>query len=851
MKKLLLFVIVMLLSVGIAQAALTDELVDYYSFDDGSLNSDSSNSVLTKTGSPSNTTGFINEAYNFTAQSQYFVNASGGSHYATATVNMWLYWRGDDSRSTYNYFAVGCPTWPGTDCRNIGYPNAANSFRIASDADGGCFADTGFSNSNEWFMATVVFNSSGAYIYINGTLNGTNTTAGCQSGVDLPNQFSRFALRDDDWFNGLIDEYGQWNRSLTPDEIIQLFNSGNGYAYPFAPITTDVNFTLTDAWNGSIISNFTVNISWTNGTVQTETTTTGGVFLTNVSDTNTNVNVSYYGMTDYFNASVTNASITANTTNTVTTTTYQSILNVFAREKISNLTVNGATYYIGATGSSQRFNITADTHTVTFTHPAYYNLSDTVTTTALTTTNTTVSGVYFSLVNVSAYYANGTSLTNFGLNVTSQNVTNWTGEVVETTNGTTWYNLINGTYSATINSTEGNQTFSFTVDDTTENIAFYYFSIDNCSTFTETMLNFTVLKESDDTLLNNTNLSIWVNASSDFLAVPLQFNFSFFTGNYYALCVPNNTVSNWTINAQAEYSNLPTYAEKNYWFVNYPLNSSPTNINLYLTNNTAQLKLQLRDFNDDAISDAYISVLSYDLGTNSYRTTEIVKTDSSGDAYAQIVQNTAWYAFLVEYDGDVILQTLPTKITSTTLTLRADLQTDYFASYDVVQGITSDLTFNNATTTFSFTWSDPTGSTAQGCLELTRISINGETELNSSCVTSSAATLLMNITDVPGTNTYKADGYAVVSGQNFHLQTLSVTFNSTFKTFGLSGIFLSMLVILTLVLVGLWHPVAAVILMVVGVVTTNVMSLFYMNWTYLITFVILAGITIYRTGRSD
>ncbi len=285
--------------------------------------------------------------------------------------------------------------------------------------------------------------------------------------------------------------------------------------------------------------------------------------------------------------------------------------------------------------------------------------------------------------------------------------------------------------------------------------------------------------------------------------------------------------------------------------MDYPLNASPTDVNLYLTNDTIQLTLSVKDYNDDAISDAYISVLSYDLGTSSYTTTEIVKTDTEGDAFAQIIQNTAWYAFLVEYEGEVIIQTLPTKITTTTLTLRANLDTDYFASYDVTQGITSDLTFNNATAAFSFTFSYPTGGVAQGCLVLTRISINGETELNSSCATSSAATILMTIPEAVGTNSYKADGYATISGQDFLLETLTHAYSTTYRTFGLSGIFLSMLLILTLVMVGLWHPAASVVLMVVGVVVTNVMNLFYLNWTYIITFIILAVITIYRTGRSE
>lgn len=410
---------------------------------------------------------------------------------------------------------------------------------------------------------------------------------------------------------------------------------------------------------------------------------------------------------------------------------------------------------------------------------------------------------------------------------------------------------MSGVYTASINSSEGTETFSFLVDGRTENISYFYFDMDNCTAYTNVILNFTILDEVSGLLLNDSSLSIWFNITSSYLIGGKEFNLSYDTGNYYLVCIPNYTITNWTANAQADYSKAG-YDEKNYYLVDYLLNNaSTTKINLYLNNGTTQTKLQVRDYNDDPISDVYIKVLSYDLGTNSYITTEIVKTDTDGDAYAQIVQNTNWYAFILEYDGEIILQTLPTKITTTTLTFRINLDTDYFASYDVTQGITHSLTYNNDTTSFSFVWSDPTNNVQQGCLRLTRRSINGDTVINTSCVTSSAADVLLNITGALGTNTYIADSYVLIAGQQFQMDSLSISFNDTYRTFGASGLFFSMLLIIVLVMVGLWHPVAAILLMIIGVVVTNIIGLFYLNWTYIVTFIILAVITIYRTGKSD
>lgn len=858
-KKFLFLVCLFMLciSVNFVSAALTDSLVYYFRADEAgntSLVNATGSYVLPEVGNVPNATGLINGSRGDTSTANYFENASSPLVVGNNTNVTYAFWINN----------VSAPSGTTALLSNI---NTGDHYEVI-------YYFTGNISFYVWkttFVgATIPFTADGNWHFVVATWDGTNHNVSVWvdgiKGVDytcpdsLSGNTEKLTLGTDDAHTHdpafLFDEIGFWSRKLTQTEINELYNVGVGCTYPFTDCLvepTSINFTATDDFNGSSIQSFSVNLTWNNGTLETRNTVTGTINFHNVSYDAHVVNVTYWNVTDYYPNTLYDLVVSANTTNDVSSGMFQAIGSFTATAKISNTSISGGVFYIDSKSGSL-FNLSAGSHTVNFTHGNYYDLNgSSISVGALTNSTYTIPNVYSSIVNITVYYSNGTVLndTSFGINITHNSYPLWNGEQLETSNGTAWFYLVNGTYTARLNSSEGNQTFTFVVDASTENIGFYYFGIDNCSDYHNTMLNITILKESDESLLDNSTLNIWLNATSTFIDTYYFFNFSFSIGNHYSLCVPDNTVSNWTINAQAEYSKLPTYVEKNYFFVNYPLNASPTYVNFYLTNNTAQITLQVRDYNDDAISDAYVSILSYDLGTNSYRTTEIVKTDSDGNAYAQVVQNTNWYAFLVSYDGAVILQTLPMKITTSTLTLRANLETDYFASYDVVQGVSSDLTFSNGTQTFSFTWNDPTGNVAQGCLHLTKKSINGETLLNTSCTTSSSATLLMSIPESVGTNTYAADGYLVIGGQNFAVQTLSVSFNNTYKTFGLSGIFFSMLLILTLVLVGLWHPVAAIVLMVVGVVATNVMGIFYMNWTYIITFIILAVITIYRVGKSD
>lgn len=648
--------------------------------------------------------------------------------------------------------------------------------------------------------------------------------------------------------DGLLDELRYYEEAINDTGIMNIFEFGLEQG------NTTVNFTAVDDYNSTSISNFSINITWNNGTTQTETTSTGGVYLNlGLNNASLTANVSYYNATNYFNTSLSSQTITANTSNTVTARMFQAVVNMNATEKVSGNGISGGTFYVGSK-SGTVFNLTAATHVINFTRSGYYDRNgSSFVITALTNTTQTVIGVYSSIANISVYQSNGTILSVYGINITSITYPSWTGETGTTTNGSYYFNGINGTYQATINSSLGNETFNFTITATRHNFSYYYFTINNCSPMGQVVLNFTVRNEDTEALINNSAFNAWFNITSSSFIGQRLFNITYSSGNYYLICIPNNTITNFTANAQIKYSNLATYAEKNYYLWDYTLYNSPTtNINLYLTNGTTQVKLQVRDYADDGITDVYIKVLSYDLGTNSYKTTEIVKTDSEGDAYAQLVLNTYWYAFILEKDGEIIQQTSPTKITSSPRTFRVITGADYFDSYDVIQGITHSLTYNNATTTFSLTYSDPTGGITQGCIRLTKRSINGDTILNTSCVTSTAATILMNISDGSvGSNTYIADAYAFISGESFSLNSTSVNFNTTYKKFGANGLFLSMLLIIVLVMVGIWHPAVAIIMMLLGVVITNVMGLFFLNWTYIITFIILGVITAYRTSKSD
>lgn len=712
------------------------------------------------------------------------------------------------------------------------------------DVAGNNFYYSIFYNAGVSSLICSVAETVGVWVHLAVTYNGThlvgykNGTVACSSaGIIIPyfggtEPFYLGNYYDGTYtLNGAIDEASVWNRSLNATEIQEVMLGIN---------VSHGNFSITanDEWNGSSL-NISVCVDGTcYGTNMTVTTD----ILQN-STTTHNVTI---GTTNYFNRTYTNYNVSSNLVGRL----HQAEVCFNATSKVSGSYITPNNFTINSTTRTSCFNISAGTHNVMANKTGWYSKNQIFTVTVLSNITRTIENLSSSLANITVYYSNGTKISNWNISITSDDYPSWPAENGSTSSGSYNFSGINGTYTAIMNDAIGTETFTFTLNAYTQNISFYHFGIDNCTAYHVPTMNFTIWNEETAALLNNSALNIYLEITSSYYPGNKIYNFSFSTGNYYALCVPNNTITGWTAYAQAEYSNLPNYDEKNYYLINYNLSNTSANIDLYLAYNTSQLKLKVRDYTDQGISNAYIKVLSYDLGTNSYKTTEIVKSDSSGDAYAEIIPNIQWYAFIVEYNGRIYLQTLPTKITTSELTLRISLTSDYFTNYNIVAGIANILFYNNATSTFSFTYDDPTGNVQQGCLQVTERNAFRDSVLNTTCVNSSASTILISIAGVAGNYTYIASSYAMIDGISIPLNSTSVNLNTTYKMFGALGWLITFLLVITLVLVGCWHPSVAIVLAVFGIIASVIMNFIYVTWTSIVVLVIIGAIALYRVGNK-
>ena len=254
-----------------------NNIVSYYNFNEGTgtnlddLITHTYNGTLIN--NPEWVGGILGGALNFSNVTLQYVNFSTFYGFddvnESITVNTWIY--PNITEGITQYIAGKGVNW-------IFYQKGAK-LTFAMAVTGGGYTNTWTStndilNKGKWQMVTVSYNGTGAEgvaMYVNGTsmpvlLDAWNDN----SWVNLSGPFTIGRSPGlERYFNGGIDEFGLWNRTLSSSDIVELYNGGTGLTYPTQ------NVTLYSPADGLLTNletiNFTVNYSssyysWINGT---------------------------------------------------------------------------------------------------------------------------------------------------------------------------------------------------------------------------------------------------------------------------------------------------------------------------------------------------------------------------------------------------------------------------------------------------------------------------------------------------------------------------------------------------------------------------------------------------------
>lgn len=241
--------------------ALIDNILHYYKFD-----SDADDSVGSNNGTvngASNVSAKINNGYSFDGNNDTIITSdtSFGNGLANFSINVWF------KTSVDNTSMFLCGKNNGTD----------NAYQIMAHSGGNMLfihgttvtqyptaVSTDFTPyaDNNWHMATFTYNGSTLKAYVDNVEIGTPVSL-TGVGRTYTKAWTIGTSGSANYWNGLLDEVGFWNRALTTAEINRLYNNGLGKQYPFPQALIDnilAYYKMDSDANDSVGSeDFTVN----------------------------------------------------------------------------------------------------------------------------------------------------------------------------------------------------------------------------------------------------------------------------------------------------------------------------------------------------------------------------------------------------------------------------------------------------------------------------------------------------------------------------------------------------------------------------------------------------------------
>lgn len=220
--------------------AITDGLVSYWPFDESSGNATDVHGAndVTNVNSIAYATGILNNSADLEASnSNYFYTGDTADLSITGdlTIVGWINKESDTNVGNILTKRTGTGNQ-----RSYGFYAYTDLLGLDLSDDGNALTTGQVSTTltnGTWYQVGMVYDASAGEVtfYKNGTQTGA--TQGSMD-TSIFNSTSDLCIGclfspAQDFFDGKIDELGIWNRTLTAEEISELYNSGTPLAYPF------------------------------------------------------------------------------------------------------------------------------------------------------------------------------------------------------------------------------------------------------------------------------------------------------------------------------------------------------------------------------------------------------------------------------------------------------------------------------------------------------------------------------------------------------------------------------------------------------------------------------------------
>jgi len=806
----------------------SDDITSYWKLDESSgividqlgLNNGTNNGATT------GVTGKINTAYNFIIADSDYINISNSTSINQYIINnefsvsTWVNFnlRGTDATNNMVVFGRQNNIYINTDKAADGFGYLEVSFYM--DDDSRQIAKTTINPEiDTWYHIVATYDGSNIYIYVDGVQEGTLAFSGTLRDSEEKIVFGQYGAGGD-YMDGIIDEVGLWPRALTPTEVTELYNGGDGLAY-----SSGADISLESPSNGTIISdtetNFTAsgsnlssnNYKWKNLTYYVWDTT--GLFnktFIDITDNETfnqtlaidgfisgNYEWNVYGC--YSNATYNNC--------TFSDTNYTFEWRPF---KIVGQDYNEFVYET----DRQRFNLTINTLSSILNVDSKLNYNGTLYS-ATTSCSSGVCNIY-SIIDI-PLVASG-----------------------ETINRSLYWNIT--VY-------DGTNTYSFDTTDETKEQNITRIHLEKCGgVYTTQTINFTAYYETNLTRINpfyiTGTFDTWFGSGSVYRTK----SFDESSTADLKLCItPTN--KNQYSNAHIEYKfndeNI-TFIPRNYFFQNKTLTNISEEINLLLltAEDSTSFIIKVQDQKLSPVTKALVYIQKYYPSTGLYKTVQIAKTDSNGETIGFYETETTDYKHIIIKNGITLLETASQKVVGKsvpyTLTFTIGTALGYpWAPFKDDTNVDTNLTFDDNTNIVTFNYIENTsGYVSSGRLLVFRNSLTNSTQLIICNVSSSesSATLTCDLGSYNGT--FIAIAY-INEGSEAIIQ---FTITDARDIFGNDGLFLAMMIILTAGFSMMWNPTAGIISINAAVIFVNIIGLMTVSPVFIFGMISISVITI-------
>lgn len=791
-------------------------LVLYYKLDN------SSGAVFDITGNLNNGTnngatrgvpGLINNSFSFDGTNDWVNVTNNWTTGVDWSISLWV--NGSDSDCSVSQYIMDLRS--SSAVRHLircfsGSSNVVLEYDDGSQDDG-LFGSNSAVFNNSWNHLVATVDSGDLKTYLNGiSIQNTTGLGSLPLSASDTGSIGSIRLGNNLFFNGSVDEVGIWNRTLSVSEVLELYNSGAGL--PFNDTTiTDVNVTLVLPEDLAIVSeNVTFNATLlpSQGFNLTNATlfiwdSSGSIFTT---------------ITNIVLGNVSN-STSFLTTNLTTGSFEWNVLGVAfnGTTVFSNFSINNRTFvWVPFSVDNEEFNnLVLETSRQDF----ILNI----------TTLPSVSSVDAILNYNGTRFTADTSCSGSSCGIsTAIDIPLVTTGESENKSFFWEIEVFNGTSSLSTNLSANEQ-----------NVTRLHLEACN-ATFTTQTLNFTSFNEATlvaiDPFIFGGTFDFWTGTGT----VKRNNSIENSSASFVQLCLtPTNETFRLDGTVQYDDASSSNFTSRNYFFLNDTINNESRDIRLGLLESDDSTSFILKVQNRDILPqpDVLIFTERFYPGEGIFRTVQVSQTDDNGATVGFFKTETIDYRFVLKVNGTTVLVTTKQKIVGEDVpfTLTFTIGVDEGAAwedFEVIDDLTSTLTFNKTSSIVSFTYLDTSGDFTSSRLIVEKVNASA-LQNDVVCDVSSAqssATLTCNMTG-NATGQYIARGSINRQGTSFLVNQISFGIEDFSSTAGLLGLFLGWFVILICAFMFKFNEIAGIIMINLAVIFVNLIGLIAFGYTFI------------------